>query len=213
MRRRTARPLAVAALFALLAGSPLVAQMPAPRPTRHCFMGRPALECRSFWVYTLSYHKPFLATRVPDPGGRGFGPRDMGPYVSVELGPMWRRTESSALGVTILHAPAIRPINYEERWGVHARYRQWLRPGHTVDVGLGAVRVETFRQAHGVGVSAFAGYNWRELIGAKIGAEVVPIGNETATALFAGVSIHSKVALLGTIVGLASWFLVANASG
>ncbi len=196
--------MALAALAAATPG-PLAAQDTARVP-KLCYRGRPKPTCDRFVLTELGFYGRAVGTRFVDEferfdGGLGRISRPaLGNHLAWEVGLMANRGRQSAVGATLLLGVG------EEggRIGVKGRYRRWLTADNIAadySAGLIVARVDggaPYLGRGSVGVTADASLNAADYGAVTARVDVIPTGNQTAAALYGGVRLGSRPALVGT---------------
>jgi len=123
---------------------------------------------------------------------------DIGSQLTWELGMMANRSPRTALGGTLLLGVGDGGADV----GVKARYRRWLlQDGTAVDLGAGVVTgtiVGRAGNARTLGVTADVALNAADFGAIVLRMDVLRSSGRTSSALFGGVRLGSKPALVGT---------------
>lgn len=203
------QPLAVALLVACGA---LPLQLTAQDSTRTepklCYRGRPAPQCRRFVLTELGYYARAAGSvfsyteRYMGPNGEPvtntFSENDMSSQLTWEVGMMANRGPRSALGATLLLGVGDGGGDV----GLKGRYRRWLASdGVALDVGAGVIR-GSLNGPQGTevagGLTADVALNAADYGAIVVRADMLRAKGRNASALYGGVRLGSRPALLGT---------------
>lgn len=173
-----------------------------------CYRGRPAPQCRRFVITELGYYARAAGSefhyteRYTGPNGEpvenSFSDHDMSSQLTWEVGMMANRGPRSALGATLLLGVGDGGGDV----GLKGRYRRWLsNDGVALDVGVGVIR-GSLNEPGGTavrgGVTADVALNAADYGAIVVRADMLRAEGRTASALYGGVRLGSKPALLGT---------------
>lgn len=212
--------LALTAFTAVIAATPgsLAAQDTA-RVARLCYRGRPKPSCDRFVLTELGFYRRVASTVIVREferfdGGVGRTSRPaVGNHLAWEVGLMANRGRKSAVGGTLLLGVG------EEggRIGVKGRYRRWLTADNiAADYSAGLIvaqvdRGSPYLGSGRAGVTADASLNAADYGAVTARVDVIPTSGRTAAALYGGVRLGSRPALVGTGL-LAAGFVVLIAA-
>lgn len=204
------RRLTVAALLA--AWCALALQLTAQDSTRVepglCYRGRPAPQCRRFVITELGYYARAAGSvfhyteRYTGPNGEplenSFADNDMSSQLTWEVGMMANRGPRTALGATLLLGVGDGGGDV----GLKGRYRRWLADdGVALDVGAGVIRGSLNGPRGtdtGGGITADVALNAADYGAIVVRADMLRARGRNASALYGGVRLGSRPALLGT---------------
>ena len=199
------------ALVALCWVSPLqlAAQDSTRVPTKLCYRGRPAPKCQRFVVTEVGYYARVASTgqtfTLSSPNGDGppttysYTNRDMGSQLTWEAGMMANRGPRAALGATLLLGAGTGGGNV----GLKGRYRRWLTPdGMALDVGAGVISGSAYsagaRDVTGTGLTGDVALNAADYGAVVLRVDMLRVDGRNTSAIFGGVRLGSRPALLGT---------------
>lgn len=207
----TLRTLLPAVLVTVGLGSPyrLSAQDSTQARPQLCYRGRPAPQCQRFVLTEVGYYGraagssqtfTYSAT-TPDgsPLAYSHTERDIESQLTFEVGLMANRGPRSALGATLLLGAGHGGADV----GVKGRYRRWLTPdGIALDVGAGVISGGGYsseaRNATGSGVTADIALNAADYGAVVLRTDALRIHGRTTSAVYGGVRLGSRPALVGT---------------
>lgn len=199
----------------------LSAQDSARAAPKLCYRGRPAPLCHRFVITEVGYYgraagssETYTYGSTTGDGTQqeySFTQNDIGSQLSFEVGLMANRGPRTALGATLLLGGGTGGADV----GLKGRYRRWLSPdGIAVDVGLGVVSGGMSARsgnATGNGVTADVALNAADYGAIVLRMDALRVSGRSASAVYGGVRLGSRPALIGTGV-LAVGFLLLVAA-
>lgn len=203
------RPAALAlTVFALLTPTHLQAQDTTAAKHTLCYRGHPMPTCDRFVLTEIGYYQraagsrqTFISTyteRDGAPHTLSYSADDIGSQLSWELGMMANRGPRTAVGGTLL----IGVGNSGADVGLKARYRRWLAAdGTALDVGagvVGGILDDRSGNQQAFGVTGDVALNASDFGAIVLRVDILRRGGRTGSAIFGGVRLGSKPALVGT---------------
>lgn len=199
---------------------------PAPSPRGFCWTARPLESCRTFLVAEGGAYVALASTRYTRRGFDREVTRSMHltGHAGWEVGVMRNVSSRDAVGAAVLAGADANG----ERIAVKGRYRRWMSPGSAMDVGAGlmfARRAEPYPDPDTpgnlhvpvTGLTADVALGLTDWAGVSVrGDLLVDEDGERATAVYGGVKLGTRPALVATVLPLvlgAIGFLVFAGSG
>lgn len=173
-----------------------------------CYRGRPAPQCRRFVITEVGYYARAAGSVFSyterytgsngEPLDYSFSENDMSSQLTWEVGLMANRGPRTALGATLLLGVGDGGGDV----GLKGRYRRWLaNDGVALDVGAGVIRGSLNGPrgtAAGGGLTADVALNAADYGAIVVRADMLRAKGRNASALYGGVRLGSRPALLGT---------------
>ena len=186
----------------------LTAQDSTVTPTRLCYRGRPAPHCQRFVLTELGYYaraagstESYSQTYTGSDGQStttSYTENDMSSQLTWEVGMMTNRGPRAALGATLL-------LGFGDSGGdvgLKGRYRRWLgRDGAALDVGGGVIRGTTNGRSGtrtGTGLTGDVALNAADYGAIVVRMDMLRAEGRNTSAIYGGVRLGSKPALVGT---------------
>jgi hypothetical protein len=177
-----------------------------------CFGGNPR-PCGHYFVFDAIVSRQVGGTMRNAEGENSNGDliqRNTSIYAGWELGEMWNRGRSTAIGAT---AEFDFVDGGHGRLAIKGRARRWLSPSHAIDVSLGGVGQTVFHPdwVHvecgtctetGYGLTADATLGYR-LLGVTVGADIIRGYGKTMTSLRVGGRAGGILGVGATVVAAA----------
>jgi hypothetical protein len=187
---------------------------PAARTGRGvCARGQPAPACRAFLLFEAGFYTPVHNTIRQGRSSTREVVSAFGNHGTWELGAMANVGHRSAVGATALLGAGGAD---SRRTGVRARYRYWLTDDRSIDVAAGPLWmvVRGGSEGKGMGATADLRLNFRDTYALTGRVDQVRSGDfATGHAAYAGVTLGSKAALVGTGVAIVLTILGIMVSG
>jgi hypothetical protein len=173
----------------------------APAGRTLCTRGQRAPACRAFLLFEAGFYKPVHNTIRPAPSVSREVISAFGNHGTWELGAM-ANVGRSTVGATALWG--LGGAN-SRRTAVHARYRWWLTNDNSLEVAAGPVWVAVHGGSEGkaTGATADLRLNFRDRFAVTGRVDQLrDTDYATGRAIYAGVTLGSKAALVGSGVAL-----------
>ena len=189
----------------------------APEPRSFCFRGRPAPTCSTFLITEVGAYRRVVGsvTRYSQRGNVGGPPNeflshDLENQLTFEIGAMKNRTTNTAVGATVVAS-----FGRGATVALKGRYRRWLSPqGIALDLGAGPILLGSAHSGDGPntpGLTADVALNASDYGAVVARVDVLRTNGKTASAVYGGVRLGSKPAVVATGVLTIGVFIIVRA--